>query len=59
MKDGVQLLGAIPKWQRPELYFSGSLDEIVQQGNGKCTFIAGDPGESRKPAQGGADQSCP
>jgi hypothetical protein len=36
-------------WEKPELTFEGTIDEVVLLGGGKLSAIGGDPGEPRKP----------
>jgi hypothetical protein len=37
-------------WQAPVVTLRGTLGELVREGTGKVSVIAGDPGEPRKPA---------
>jgi hypothetical protein len=39
-------------WQAPVVTLRGTLGELVREGTGKVSVIAGDPGEPRKPAGG-------
>jgi hypothetical protein len=36
------------EWQPMDLVYLGKVSEVVQQGGGKFTVPAGDPGEPRK-----------
>ena len=35
-------------WETPKLSYVGNVEDVVQQGEGKLTRAAGDPGEDRK-----------
>lgn len=37
------------EWEKPELTFEGTIDEVVLVGGGKLSAVGGDPGEPRKP----------
>lgn len=39
-------------WQPPALTSRGTLGELVREGVGKVSVVAGDPGEPRKPTGG-------
>ncbi len=35
-------------WETPKLSYVGAVEDVVQQGDGKLTAVAADPGESKK-----------
>ena len=35
-------------WETPKLSYVGEVEDVVQQGDGKLTQIAADPGEHKK-----------
>jgi hypothetical protein len=39
-------------WEPPALKTVGTIGEVLQQGGGKLSIVAGDPGEGRKQSGG-------
>jgi hypothetical protein len=35
-------------WETPKLSYVGAVEDVVQQGDGKLTAVAADPGEHKK-----------
>jgi len=35
-------------WEKPKLSYVGEVEDVVQQGDGKLTQVAADPGEHKK-----------
>jgi hypothetical protein len=35
-------------WETPKLSYVGEVEDVVQQGDGKLTTVAADPGEHKK-----------
>lgn len=40
-------------WENPTLTYIGHIAEVVQQGGGKLSTVAGDPGETERKPPGG------
>ena len=45
---GNQPHGTRQAWKRPELKAVGKVSDVIKGGNGKLTFVTGDPGEPQK-----------